>query len=162
MRRAGFEKADPEVQDRVGIETLFDRHADQVWNQAYRLTGTWRQAEDLLIATFARAWSKSDEVRLVRDSALPWLYATAGNIARSRYRQADRSVPGQDDDRHTRQVIEAIRALPKSEREIAELCLLGDLAVDDTAALLGLTETDTRSRLSRADSRLRAALKGDR
>lgn len=149
--------ADSAVEDHATIETLFERHADQVWNHAYRLTGTWDQAEDLVVATFAKACSS--DVRLVGDSALPWLFATAGTIARSRYR---RKEPVPDEDLRTRRIAEAVRALPRSERKIAELCLLGDVTVADAADVLGLTEVGARTRLSRAESRLRTALEEDR
>jgi hypothetical protein len=32
-------------------------------------------------ATFLLAWRKCAEVRLIRDSALPWLYTVAGSLA---------------------------------------------------------------------------------
>lgn len=171
--------------DQVAFEELFQRHAEAVWNHAYRLTGSWSRAEDLTSSTFLMAWRKRHEVRLVRDSALPWLYAVAGNLARSenrssgRFQRALRRVPTGDvgadhadhadevagrvdDDRRVRAVLEAVRALPKSEREIVELCLLGDLPTADAAALLGLAEPSIRSRVSRAKSRLRTMLEGSR
>jgi RNA polymerase sigma-70 factor (ECF subfamily) len=164
--------------DHTAFEELFHRHAEAVWNHAYRLTGAWSQAEDLTSATFLMAWRKRHEVRLVRDSARPWLYAVAGNIARSefrsrgRFQRALRRVPTGDvtadhadevagrvdDDRRVRAVLEAVRALPKSEREVVELCLLGDLPTADAAALLGLAEPSIRSRVSRAKARLRTLL----
>ena len=175
---------DPELWDRAAggdhgaFEQLFLRHAEAVWNHAYRLTGAWAQAEDLTSATFLIAWRKRGEVRLIRDSALPWLYAVAGNLARTEFRsrgrfaRALRRVPVNDsspdhaddvagridDDRRVRAVLEAVRALPKSEREIVELCLIGDLSTTDAAALLGLAEPSIRSRVSRAKSRLRTLL----
>ena len=177
---------DPELWDRAAggdhsaFEELFQRHAEAVWNHAYRLTGAWSQAEDLTSATFLLAWRKRREVRLVRDSALPWLYAVAGNLARTEFRRvgrfnrALRRVPSSDttpdhadevavrvdDDRRVRAVLEAVRALPKSEREIVELCLIGDLSTTDAAALLGLAEPSIRSRVSRAKARLRTLLEG--
>ena len=164
--------------DHAAFEELFHRHAEAVWNHAYRLTGAWSLAEDLTSATFLMAWRKRGEVRLIRDSALPWLYAVAGNLARSEFRRAGRfsralrRVPAGDtapdhaddvalrvdDDRRVRAVLEAVRALPKSEREVVELCLLGDLSTADAAALLGLAEPSIRSRVSRAKARLRTLL----
>jgi RNA polymerase sigma-70 factor (ECF subfamily) len=177
---------DPDLWDRAAggdhaaFEELFQRHAEAVWNHAYRLTGAWSQAEDLTSATFLMAWRKRGEVRLIRDSALPWLYAVTGNLARSEFRskgrfnRALRRVPtGEsspdhaddvavrvDDDRRVRAVLEAVGALPKSEREVVELCLIGDLSTADAAALLGLAEPSIRSRVSRAKSRLRTLLEG--
>jgi RNA polymerase sigma factor (sigma-70 family) len=168
--------------DNAAFEELYQRHAEAVWNHAYRLTGTWSQAEDLTSSTFLTAWRKRGEVRLIRDSALPWLYAVAGNLARTEFRSKGRfqralsrvpvgdvaadhadEVAGRvDNDRHMGVVRAAIATLPKAEREIVELCLLGDLSTADAAALLGLAEPSIRSRLSRAKSRLRTSLEANR
>ncbi|WP_054055856.1 RNA polymerase sigma factor [Alloactinosynnema sp. L-07] len=164
--------------DRSAFAVLFERHVESLWNHAYRLTGSWSQAQDIASATFLTAWTRRGEVTLVRDSALPWLYAVAGNIARSENRRstrflravrrlphdetvadhADTVVRRVDDDRRTREVADAVRRLPKAEREAVELCLLGEVPTADAAALLGVAEVSVRSRLSRARARLRAML----
>jgi RNA polymerase sigma-70 factor (ECF subfamily) len=164
--------------DRTAFGTLFERHVEAVWNHAYRLTASWSQAEDLTSATFLVAWRKCSDVRLVRDSALPWLYTVAGNLARDEHRgstrflRALRRVPDDpvtadhaddvahrvDGDRRTARVLRAVRALPRAEREAVELCLLGEVPTADAAELLGLAEVSVRSRLSRARARLRTSL----
>ena len=168
--------------DRAAFGELFERHVEAVWNHGYRLTGSWAQAEDLTSSTFLLAWRKCREVRLVRDSALPWLYAVAGNLARTEYRSAARflravrrlpdehteadhadAVAGRvDDDRRNHRVLAAIRALPRAEREAVELCLLGELSTADAAAVAGVAEVSIRSRLSRARARLRTVLEEKR
>lgn len=49
--------------DHAAFAELFERHAEAVWNYAYRLTASWSQAEDLLSATFPTAWRKRGEAR---------------------------------------------------------------------------------------------------
>jgi RNA polymerase sigma factor (sigma-70 family) len=152
-----------------------------VWNHAYRLTGSWSLAEDLTSITFMTAWRKLNEVTLVRDSALPWLYAVAGNLARSEYRSSGRfarmlrRVPTQeaiedhaeqvadkvDGESRMRVVMAAVATLPKSERQVVELCLIGELPVAEAAELLGIEEVSIRSRISRARARLRRSLGRD-
>src|SRR5439155_15239476 len=151
--------------DHDAFAELFERHVEAVWNQAYRLTGSWSRAEDLASATFLTAWRKRSEVLLVRDSALPWLYTVAANLARNEFRSANRfrramsqlplaqtvddhadTVAGRvDDDRRLREVLEAIRRLPRSEREAIEMCLLGELSTADAAEVLGIAEVSIRS-----------------
>jgi DNA-directed RNA polymerase specialized sigma24 family protein len=63
-----------------------------VWNHAYRLTGSWASAEDVTSATFLTAWRKRSDVALVRESALPWLYSVAGNLARTERRGSTRRL----------------------------------------------------------------------
>jgi RNA polymerase sigma factor (sigma-70 family) len=165
--------------DRAAFGELFERHAEAVWNHAYRLTASWSQAEDLTSSTFLLAWRKCGEIRLIRDSALPWLYTVAGNLARDEHRgatrflRAVRRVPDSsvtadhaddvarrvDSDAHMARVLAAVRSLPRAERQAVELCLLGELPVADAAELLGLAEASVRSRLSRARARLRTELK---
>lgn len=164
--------------DRHAFGELFERHVEAVWNHAYRLTASWSQAEDLTSSTFLLAWRKCAQVRLIRDSALPWLYTVAGNLARNEHRGANRfrralhrlprdSVTSDhaddvadrvDGDARTAVVAAAVATLPRAEREAVELCLLGELSIADAAELLGLAEVSVRSRLSRARARLRTKL----
>ncbi|MFD4636660.1 RNA polymerase sigma factor [Lentzea sp. NPDC058436] len=160
--------------DHAAFTELFERHAEAVWNYAYRLTASWSQAEDLLSATFLTAWRKRGDAQLVRDSALPWLYTVTANRARTEWRasrralrlvtrltpqderdHADDVAARTDAQRRLAEVVAAIAKLPASEREIAQLCLLGDVSVADAAALLGITESSVRARVSRARARLR-------
>jgi RNA polymerase sigma-70 factor (ECF subfamily) len=164
--------------DRTAFGELFERHVDAVWNHAYRLTASWSQAEDLTSSTFLIAWRKCADVRLVRDSALPWLFTVAGNLARdefrgaTRFRRALRKMPADpvtadhaddvvrrvDGDFRTARVLQAVRALPRAQREAVELCLLGEVSAADAAELLGVAEVSVRSRLSRARAHLRVSL----
>jgi RNA polymerase sigma-70 factor, ECF subfamily len=164
--------------DRHAFGELFERHTEAVWNHAYRLTASWSQAEDLTSSTFLLAWRKCGEITLIRDSALPWLYTVAGNLARNerrgaaRFLRALRRLPDTpveadhadavahrvDGDAAMARVLAAVRTLPKAEREAVELCLLGGLPTPDAAELLGVAEVSVRSRLSRARSRLRTKL----
>jgi RNA polymerase sigma factor (sigma-70 family) len=164
--------------DRRAFGELFERHAEAVWNHAYRLTASWSQAEDLTSATFLLAWRKCADIRLVRSSALPWLYTVAANLARdawrgrARFLRALRRVPDTsvtadhadevadrlDGDARMARLLAAVRSLPRAEREAVELCLLGELPTADAADLLGVAEASVRSRISRARARLRTKL----
>ncbi|MEU4253873.1 RNA polymerase sigma factor [Amycolatopsis sp. NPDC026612] len=164
--------------DEAAFGELFERHAEAVWNHAYRLTGSWSAAEDLTSNTFLIAWRRRADVTLVRDSALPWLYTVAGNAARDEHRgarrrlrllrkipdvpvvsdHADAVAERLDGERRLREIVEAVRTLPRSQREVVELCLLGDLAIADAAVLLAVAEVTVRAHLSRARARLRTLL----
>ncbi|HEY3471955.1 MAG TPA: RNA polymerase sigma factor [Amycolatopsis sp.] len=164
--------------DEAAFSELFERHAEAVWNHAYRLTGSWSGAEDLTSTTFLTAWRRRADVRLVRDSALPWLYTVAGNAARDEHRGARRrlrlirKIPDPpvvsdhadavaerlDGEQRLREVVDAVRKLPKSQRDVVELCLLGELSTADAAELLAVAEVTVRAHLSRARARLRTLL----
>jgi RNA polymerase sigma-70 factor (ECF subfamily) len=168
--------------DESAFAELFERHAEAVWNHAYRLTGSWARAEDLTSAAFLTAWRKRTEVTLIRESALPWLYTVAANLARGEYRKsvrflravrrldapevvddhADAVADRIDGDRRLRAVLAEVHRLPKAEREAVELCLLGEVSTADAAELLGVTEATVRSRISRARAHLRSRMRTQR
>ncbi|GLZ35945.1 DNA-directed RNA polymerase sigma-70 factor [Lentzea sp. NBRC 105346] len=164
--------------DEAAFAELYDRYAEAVWNHAYRLTASWSTAEDLTSSTFLTAWRRRREVRLVRDSALPWLFTVAANLARTEFRRAARfrrllhRVPPNDVvrdhaeevaafvdvERRLRMVLAAIATFPNAEREAVELVLLGELPVAEAAEVLGVAEVSVRTRISRARARLRTLM----
>ncbi|MGW5050372.1 RNA polymerase sigma factor [Actinokineospora sp. NPDC004072] len=161
--------------DHPAFAELFHRHLKMVWNYAYRLTGSWDVAEDLAAAAFMTAWRRRSEVTLVRESALPWLYTVVGNLARDEARgarrrsrlvrripqppvvadHADAVVDRLHDVDRARELIEAVRRLPGTQRAVVELCLLGELSAGAAAEVLQVSETTVRSALSRARAKLR-------
>ncbi len=167
--------------DEHAFGELYDRYAEAVWNHAYRLTASWSTAEDLTSATFMTAWRRRGEMTLTRDSALPWLFTVAGNLARSEFRKqsrftrllhrvprndverdhADEVAASIDDEARLRQVLTAIARLPRAEREAVELVLLGEVPTAAAAEVLGVAEVSVRSRISRARARLRKELSDD-
>ena len=68
---------------------------------------------------------------------------------------ADEVAARTDAQRRLALVVAAIAKLPPSEREIAQLCLLGDLSTADAATLLGIAESSVRARVARTRARLR-------
>jgi RNA polymerase sigma factor (sigma-70 family) len=160
--------------DEDAFAAVFDRHSRAVYNHAFRLTGSWSVAEDVTSATFLTAWRRRAEVHLVDGSPLPWLLVTAGHHARTEQRTLTRwrhrlfRAPGDDtvadpaddvagrldDETRMREVLAAIRGLPRAEREAVALCLWSGVSYPEAAAALGVTESSVRSRVSRARSRL--------
>jgi RNA polymerase sigma factor (sigma-70 family) len=153
---------------------LFDRHSRAVYNHAFRLTGSWSLAEDVTQSTFLVAWRRRPDARLVDGSVLPWLLVVATNAARTETRATRRwlallrrapaasdhtdlaeDVAGRvDDERRTVAVLDAVRRLPRAEREAVALCLWSGVSYRDAAAVLGISEASVRSRVSRARGRL--------
>ena len=164
--------------DRDAFTVLYHRHADAVWNHAYRLTASPTTAEDVLAATFLTAWRRRADVRFVAESARPWLLAVAGNEARTegrsraRFRRlthrvgpapdvadhADSVVTSLDDRRRLYRVLAAIAELPAAQREAVALCMVAELSQADAAQALGIPEATLRSRIARARARLRTLL----
>ena len=186
MRRRAVSPGDPDPDlclgiadgDQAAFEVLFQRHMKAIWNYTHRLTGSWSEAEDLTSATFLTAWRRRDQLRVVNDSALPWLYTVARNMVRTHHRgrrrflkalpllaepdderdHADEVTARIDDDRQVRRLRAALPRLSAAEREAVELCLVAGLSTAEAAVVLGRAEVSVRSRLSRAKARLRTIL----
>lgn len=153
---------------------LFDRHAKAVYNHCFRLTASWAEAEDHLQATFLLAWRKRGEVRLERESALPWLLTVATNVVRNEQRSftrrirnlrragpephvpdhADLVAERLDDQQRMKELLKAVERLPRNEREALALCVWSGVSYADAAAVLGITEGSVRARVSKAKSKL--------
>ena len=154
---------------------LFDRHAQAVYNFLFRRTTSWSDAEDLTSAVFLQAWRRRDEVVLVGDSALPWLFRTADYVFRNERRRqhfrratvykhpavaaepdfADGVASRVDDEREARRLRRLLRKLPRHEREIVELCFWAGLDQQAAAVALDIPLGTVKSRLARARKHLR-------
>jgi RNA polymerase sigma factor (sigma-70 family) len=170
-RRARVRAGDPEV-----FRELFDEHARSVYNHAFRLTGNWSTAEDVVSLTFLEAWRLRDRVDGDADggSLRPWFLGIATNVARNLRRAARRhdtalarlskeeQVPDFaeeltsriDDRERLAQVRTALAALRKPEREVLALCVWSGLGYAEAAEALGVPVGTVRSRLSRARKKL--------
>lgn len=150
------------------------RHSGVLYAIAYRQLGDVHDAEETVQDAFLLLWRKRGALRLVGDSALPWLVVTVKNLAANRRRSTLRRARHEAPDAElpaaaaagSPEVEDLIRRafdrLPPVDAEITRLCLIEDLSYADAAARLGLTEGAVRNRLSRARGRLRRDLDEER
>ena len=160
--------------DESAFGTLFERHVQSVHRFCFRASADRAAAEDLTSVVFLEAWRRRRDVRLVRESALPWLLGVATNVLRNRrrtearHRRALARLPREhepdfgddaagrlDDERAMQGALRRIAALRRGERDVFLLCAWHGLAYEEAAAALGLPVGTVRSRLSRARARLR-------
>ncbi|MEV7617469.1 RNA polymerase sigma factor [Streptomyces sp. NPDC089799] len=157
---------------------LFDGYARTLYNHAFRMTGDWAVAEDVMSAAFLEAWRLRGTVDPEGGSLRPWLLGIATNIARNhcrgnrRYRAAAgaaaaaagaASVPDHaeevagrlDDRRRIAATLAQLSALRAPEREVLLLCVCEGLEYAEAARALGIPVGTVRSRLSRARTKLR-------
>ncbi|MFB7257785.1 RNA polymerase sigma factor [Streptomyces nojiriensis] len=157
---------------------LFDSYARTLYNHAFRMTGDWAAAEDVMSAAFMEAWRLRGTVDPEGGSLRPWLLGIATNLARNhcrsnrRYRAAAAaataaagaaSVPDHaeevagrlDDRRQIAATLGQLSALRPPEREVLLLCLGEGLEYAEAARVLGIPVGTVRSRLSRARTKLR-------
>ncbi|MEU7583865.1 RNA polymerase sigma factor [Streptomyces sp. NPDC041068] len=157
---------------------LFDAYARSVYNHAYRLTGNWAQAEDVVSLTFLDAWRLRGKLDEEGGSLRPWLLGVATNVTRNTRRAARRhaaavarlprdevvadfadEIAGRIDDKDQLALVRtALETLRRTEREVLALCVWSGLDYASAAAALGIPVGTVRSRLSRARTKLAKAL----
>lgn len=160
--------------DREAFGELFDTYARSVYNHAYRLTGDWSLAEDVVSLTFLEAWRLRGKTDPDGGSLRPWLLGIATNVTRNARRATRRhaaavsrlprdevvrdfaeDVAGRLDDTAQLALIQAALAnLRRPEREVFALCVWAGLDYAAAAEALGVPMGTVRSRLSRARVKL--------
>ena len=158
--------------DEFGV--LFEQHARAVYNHAFRLTGNWSTAEEVVSLTFLEAWRLRGTVRPEGDSLRPWLLGIALNVARNLSRAArrqqaamsrlpaapdvpdfaDELVGRLDDAARLEYIHTALGRLRRGERDVLALCVWSGLNYAEAAEALGVPVGTVRSRLSRARRKL--------
>jgi RNA polymerase sigma factor (sigma-70 family) len=76
--------------DADAFGAVFDACARSVYNHAFRLTGDWSAAEDVMAMTFLEAWRSRERIAEDGGSLRPWLLGIATNLARGQRRAARR------------------------------------------------------------------------
>ena len=170
--RCRIRSSDPDA-----FGALFDEHATAVYNHAYRLTGNWSTAEDVVALAFLEAWRLRTKIQPDGGSLKPWLLGIATNAARNvqrsrrRYEAALSRLPPPEavpdfaqeladriDDARTIEVVKAAMAtLRQAEREVVALCAWSGLDYAAAAEALGIPVGTVRSRLARARKKLAKA-----
>lgn len=160
--------------DKDAFGLLFEEHARAVYNHAFRLTGNWSTAEEVVSLTFLEAWRARGTVRPEGGSLLPWLLVIALNVTRnvaraSRRQQAAMSrlptsvdepdfaddLAGRIDDATRLEAVRtALGRLRRGERDVLALCVWSGLNYAEAAKALGVPVGTVRSRLSRARRKL--------
>jgi RNA polymerase sigma-70 factor (ECF subfamily) len=133
---------------------------------SYRMLGSVAEAEDVVQEAFVRGLDHPRRL-LGADNPEAWLRTVAVNLARSRWRRAQRLVglaprlvdaPRESDTDGHVVLLQALRALPAGQREAIALHHLADLPVEQVAATLGLPTGTVKARLSRGRAALSALL----
>ncbi|RKR74368.1 RNA polymerase sigma factor [Frondihabitans australicus] len=164
---------------RDAFRVLFDRHSSAVLRYAWGLAANRSDVDDLVQETFLVAWRRRSDIRVVAESALPWLLTTCRNASlnlnRARLRSeahelveephnGPASYRRRDHDEAQEQVkwvVAEIAALPDLDRRLCQLCLIEGRSYEEAAAFLDLTPASARKRIQRTRDRLRAARAAD-
>ena len=160
--------------DADAFGAVFDACAKSVYNHAFRLTGDWSTAEEVMAMTFLEAWRGRDGILADGGSLRPWLLGIATNLARGQRRAAwrhrtalarlavadelpdfaDDASGRLDDAARIKALHRALAGLPGPELEVLALCVWSGLGYAEAAEALSVPVGTVRSRLSRARARL--------
>lgn len=148
------------------FDEFYARSRDRLAIQIAGLTGDAAEAVDHVQEAYIRAWARWSYVGGLDDPE-GWVRRVARNLAVSRWRRARRLVlpPGPPDQRiewddQQREVVEALRALPRAQREALVLHHLVGFSVAELAADLDAQAGTVKSWLSRGRRQLATALSG--
>jgi RNA polymerase sigma-70 factor (ECF subfamily) len=150
------------------VELWADRYGRELHAYLWRLTGDVQDAEDCFQETFLRAL-RSRSPSPIREPR-PWLYAVAGNVARTHLRRrrieldrrADPEVdPVASDEADERdrweEVRRAVEGLPEKQRQALLLRRYQGLSYDEVARVLGGSAAAARANVYQAVRKLREA-----
>jgi RNA polymerase sigma factor (sigma-70 family) len=156
-----------EEQPRVDFAEFFAEEYPGLVRGVWLLTADLAEAEELAQEAMARAYERWERVALM-DSPGGYVYRMAVNLNRKRLRhlrvRARRLVtvaPPADAVGQVemgRDVIEAIRSLPRGQREAFMLTGWFGMGSEQAASILGVTAATVRSRVHRARATLRGRL----
>jgi RNA polymerase sigma factor (sigma-70 family) len=147
---------------------VYDRHHARLRRHAASLVPAAADAEDVVAVVFLEAWRNRDRVRFVDGSLLPWLLTTATlsarNISRAsrRYRGFLERFPRDPDmvgdpaeEVDTGYGHDALRRLSVRDQEVITLCVIEGLTEREAAHVLRVPPGTIKSRLHRAQARLK-------
>jgi RNA polymerase sigma-70 factor (ECF subfamily) len=152
--------SDSEIQD------LYAASYRRLLGQLIGVTGSVAEAEDVVQEAFVRGLDRPRQM-LDADNPEAWLRTVAVNLARSRWRRAQRFVglaprlvqePREGDTDGHVVLLQALRKLPAGQREVIALHHLADLTVEQVAQTLGIPTGTVKARLSRGRAALSTLL----
>ena len=153
----------------VTLESLYTRHATQVFRHAFFLLGSRDDAEDICQETFLRA-HRSLGSFAARSSAHTWLLRICTNLCYDQLRQKQRqerqplpvaasSFPDPGEQAQVQEtalrLLRVLDGLPATDRAVLVLHLLEGLDYTELAQVLGCTRPGAKMRTLRALRRLR-------
>jgi RNA polymerase sigma factor (sigma-70 family) len=146
--------ATPAVEAAPSFEVFYDAESRLLFRRLWLVTGNRAEAEELMQEAFLRVWERWDRVGRM-DDPVGYLYRTAMNLFRKRYRRAVLAIrrtvglaPAHDDfadadDRHA--VRRVLATLPPRQRAALVLTEMLGLTPQEAGDALGVKASTIRS-----------------
>ena len=160
------------VSDEIDFESLYRASRDDVYAYVAGMVRDRAAAEEVTAAAFERAFRRRSSYKPERGNPRAWLFGIARNAAYDELRRRgrtepaahpeERSAPGDDataDVAVRRAALrDALATLSDDERELVALRFEAGLSGAEAGAVLGISESNVGTRLSRAVEKLRKAM----
>jgi RNA polymerase sigma-70 factor (ECF subfamily) len=153
--------------DQQAFAELFARYRSPVWSWLYRRSHDRESTSELYQEVFLRVW-RSATSHKPGQPVRPWIWRIAANVARDRFRKAQRGVELADGDVESygqRQdpagftdLERAVGRLPEPLRDAFLLCAVHGLDHNEVAQILEISPANVRQRVARARATLRDVL----
>lgn len=167
----------PPDQSLDDFSAIFDAYSSEIHSYVTQRIGRG-PADDVVAETFLTAFRKRERYDPARAGIRTWLYGIATNLIHKHrraevraLRAMDRYSPPADSPGHEESVAarvsaeslrpalaEAIARLGRGQRDVLLLAALAGLSHEEIASALGISYGTVGSRLSRARTKIRAAL----
>jgi RNA polymerase sigma-70 factor, ECF subfamily len=168
--------------DQTAFAQLWERHSNKVFRRVYRITGNRDDAEDVLQEAWMKAYAhlKTFEGRASFSTLITRIAINSALMALRRKRahpessmevydgETWRSFDVADQTKGVEEILtrhenaqrlkRAICGLKRRQRKVVEIHQWNDGSIKETADLAGISESATKSRLSRALTSLRKTL----
>jgi|WetSurMetagenome_2_1015567.scaffolds.fasta_scaffold192030_2 RNA polymerase sigma factor (sigma-70 family) len=158
--------------DTTAFEGLFRQYQRLVFRNAYIITGTREEAEDILQEVFVAVWNSRGTYDPAKGSMATWLHRITTNKCLEKHRK--KSLPSislentpavatlTDDMPVNREdydmLLEALRRLDTKHRVVLVLRYFNDLSYDEIAYILDIPLGTVKSRLNQSLKLLRGRL----
>ena len=152
------------------FEAFYQAEARTLFRRLWLVTGNRAEAEELMQDAFLKVWERWEQVGAMEDP-VGYLYRTAMNLFRKRYRRAVLAIrrsmglaPSRDDfadadDRET--VRQVLSTLPPRQRAALVLTELLGFSPDDAGRALGVQASTVRSLSHQGRASFRRAMEVD-
>ena len=152
------------------FEIFFDTESRTLFRRLWLVTGDRAEAEEIMQDAFLKAWERWEQVGAI-DDPVGYLYRTAMNLFRSRYRQAmlaiRRSIgfaPAEDDfaDADDRDAVDRVLStLPPRQRAALVLTEMLGFSPNEAGRALGVQASTVRSLSQQGRQSFRRAMEVD-
>jgi RNA polymerase sigma-70 factor, ECF subfamily len=152
------------------FETFYDAESQTLFRRLWLVTGNRAEAEELMQDAFLKVWERWEQVGTM-DDPVGYLYRTAMNLFRKRYRRAVLAIrrstglaPSRDDfadadDRHT--VRRVLSKLPPRQRAALVLTEMLGFSSEEAGRALGVRAATVRSLSHQGRESFRGAMEVD-